>query len=193
MASGGGPGRRSPRSALGNLFGHWFSLASAIGSLAFLRCIVGRDRAPESVGAIPAAAMDQERVEEQGVAGGHLDVDARFRFNAFRRKEPEVDVFPVGVAVLTQPALVTSRNHRQAAVLPGCGIDGRPSGDDFICGPVGEIAKVLLAWGSVCGSPLGQATAWISPWGPLWSLGLACERDRVVGIPAMHSGSRSRA
>ena len=48
-------------------------------------------------------------MEEQGVAGGHLDVDARFRVNAFGCKEPEVDVFANNSAVVATPALSKKR------------------------------------------------------------------------------------
>lgn len=106
--------------------------------------VVDGDSAAKVFGAVVTGAVDQQGVEEEGVAGVHLEVHPQVDLDALGPEEQEVLVLPVGVVVLQELAGVGARDDHQAAVLPGDLIERRPDADDVVGGTEREVEQVLV-------------------------------------------------
>src|SRR5262245_41362082 len=107
--------------------------------------VVCGDGAPEAGRPVGPRAVQQQRVEQERVTRLHLDVDA-LDGGAYARRpeEAEVDVFPVGHAVLVELAAMAAGQHGEAPVLPRHRLEGRPRADDLVAGPEAEVQQVLV-------------------------------------------------
>ncbi len=100
----------------------------------------------EATGSVHAAAVDDQRREEERIAGLHLHVDALLRQLGILNAVVElVDAaLPVGVVMLQVLHFVAARHHHQAAVLSVGRLQGHPTADDLLHRTNGKVVDLLV-------------------------------------------------
>lgn len=90
--------------------------------------------------------MDEQRMKENGVPLLHHEVHSGVVF-VIVLDSVEHDVnssLPLGIVVWLQRAFVCAGEHDQTAVVAIDVFHGRPSANDVVAGPEGEVVQVLM-------------------------------------------------
>eukprot|EP00287_Rhodomonas_sp_CCMP768_P005791 CAMPEP_0196737104 /NCGR_PEP_ID=MMETSP1091-20130531/14938_1 /TAXON_ID=302021 /ORGANISM="Rhodomonas sp., Strain CCMP768" /LENGTH=144 /DNA_ID=CAMNT_0042080909 /DNA_START=141 /DNA_END=576 /DNA_ORIENTATION=- len=116
--------------------------------VAFSAGIVARDRLSEVIRPVRPRAVDEERVEEHGVARLHHQMHAlveRFLCQVLDAMIHLVhSALPLRIPVRQQRLLVRARNDDEASILTVCSLHGSPRTNNLVGRPEREVVKVLV-------------------------------------------------